>query len=133
MFNKIYLLFFIITLFSIYISYIKIEFFENNFPFINWKINLKKKPCNKIKKLDNTSLIYKNFLSSKQCNDIINISKKYKLDMDNDIDKKPLYQIDLYDNEISNKELYKHIKKYIIKIMKENHSAFIMMKIILPP
>ena len=119
MFNKIYLLFLIIIILIIFTNYKKIEFFETNFPFTNWKINFLRKQCNKIKKLNNTSLIYKNFLTSKQCDKIINISKKYKLDLDEDIDDKPLYQIDLFDkNQILNKELYNHVKIYIKKIKK---------------
>lgn len=110
MYNKIYLLFLIIIILFIFTTYRKIEFFDTKFPFINWKINFFKKPCKKIIKINNNCIIYKNFFTSKKCDKIINISKKYDLDLDNDIDEKPLYQIDLfYDKKIYKKELFKHV------------------------
>ena len=89
--------------------------------------------CTITKKKDEMHIIHKSVLNSNLCESIIKVSEKYKLDdYAEDVDGKPVEQIDIYDDEdgcrrhdpVLNKELWDickniydvHIKKYQPKL-----------------
>ena len=48
--------------------------------------------------MDHTCFVERSVLSKKECNEIINISKRYKLKtIPENVDGKPEYQIDVFD------------------------------------
>ena len=75
--------------------------------------------------IDSTGFLEKNILSKKECNKLINLSKKYTFTTDEEpVDGKPVYQIDIITskNKIDNPNLWKEIQpiyeEKLIPIMK---------------
>ena len=63
--------------------------------------------------IDNEAYIHNKIINQKECENIIKIGNKYPYDIDEEIvDKKPLYQIDIFTdkNNIVNKELWGFIE-----------------------
>jgi hypothetical protein len=58
--------------------------------------------------VDHTCFVEKGVLTKQECNEIINIAKKYKLKIvPENVDGKPEYQIDVFDEGVKNEELWK--------------------------
>ena len=59
-------------------------------------------------RIDDTCFIQHNVLTRSECNEIINVAKKYKLNtIPENVDGNPEYQIDILDEGIKNEELWK--------------------------
>lgn len=57
--------------------------------------------------VDRTCFVERGVLSKRECNEIINIAKKYKLKtVSENVDGKPEYQIDVFDEGVKNEELW---------------------------
>lgn len=93
---------------------------KHNFPFSNWRIVLNKQIDSKIVKLDKSSLIIKNFVTVDQCNKVIHTSHKYKIDMGEDIDNKPMYQFDIFSGPTQLQSRYALLRKEGFEIEKED-------------
>lgn len=93
---------------------------KHNFPFSNWRIVLNKQIDSKIVKLDKSSLIIKNFVTVDQCNKVIHTSQKYKIDMGEDIDNKPMYQFDIFSGPTQLQSRYALLRKEGFEIEKED-------------
>ena len=86
-------------------------------------------------KVNDIYFLYKKRLSKSECEELINMSKKYTLETKPDgVDNKPEYQIDIYDsNQVVTEELYKKAmiiyNKHIQKKLKHvKHPDFIFLK-----
>ena len=69
--------------------------------------------------VDHTCFVEKGVLTKQECNEIINIAKKYKLKIvPENVDGKPEYQIDVFDEGVKNEELWKISNKIYEKKLK---------------
>lgn len=70
-------------------------------------------------RIDDTCFIQHNVLTRSECNEIINVAKKYKLNtIPENVDGNPEYQIDILDEGIRNEELWKICKKIYVEKLK---------------
>jgi len=86
-------------------------------------------------KVNNVYFLYKKRLSKSECEELIDMSKKYTLETKLDgVDNKPEYQVDIYDcDQVVSKDLYekairiynKHIRKRLTRV---KHPDFIFLK-----
>ena len=85
--------------------------------------------------VNNAYFLYKKRLSKSECEELIDMSKRYALETKLDgVDNKPEYQVDIYDcDQVVSKDLYekairiynKHIKKRLTRV---KHPDFIFLK-----